>query len=269
MKAPKQYGPVVLGGGTLTNTTFKKFRLHGKTKFIATDKSTLSGEEMDANPKFATTRKINNEYRGVMKVYSKILRSIPNSSGRTDLSGRSTLMSIVHQIKNSDTTGVLGYRDIMLTTNSIKFRKVELNEDSAWSQITSQIGYSVVRNADKTSGTLTIPSGTLMSKLKLPECVDAVKIWIAATSVSDYTWVAESGSYEPVNGTADGLMSIQTSDFLDLDSALATDLELTTSLGDADMESCLLFFTLGLDCYMKIGTNYTPLYSEMPTMMYV
>lgn len=258
MSSSKVWGPNPLSGGSHTNTTYYKQTLRGVTNFYARKRTTLTREKFMEDPNFQNARDNGADFATVMKAVKSVYKCIPMAKKRTDADARADLIAMMHKIKAADTTSLVGRRSILFTSYMANYLdQFELNEKSKWSGLCGTLPYTITKGADKVSATFNIPAGVnLREVMNMPDDIDAVKIIFGVHLVSDIAYNEEAESTLPVNGNSNLANAFRVTDELSLDVPLAAEISLEASLGDVDTESCQMFFTVGANCYRKIGANY-------------
>lgn len=225
-------------------------------KYIIGKKSHLTKEKMMANDKFDDTFKWCKCFAGIQHTCVSIRQALGILwSNASDGYASNNLTRTVRSIVARDSGKGVGEQSILMSEYGNILNGFEWNGEC---MVGTKLGgkFTLVNNADKTSATLTLRVMTPAEELILPEGTMWMRINFVVGAVSNRTPNPESGEYDAVNGSADGMTNIVRSEWFNVNDAMTENLILTSSLGDVDMESSVLIKGVGVDFAKKSGEKY-------------
>ena len=240
----------------------RHFKIKNKSGFFAGLKGGPTGTQVKTAPEFERTRENMNEFGGSAKAGKSLrnaLAEVIQQMGGANVAGR--LTRIMKKINLADESEVRGYRAILISTQRNYLKGFQFDNQKPLDVI-FRAPFVVTTDAARNKADLTVPVFNPDVLISAPSGATHFRIVFAIAVLSDYTYVASSNSYEPMEASLNEQKDIQYSPYTALNgdtSIISLSAELPgapTMSADASLLICL-----GIEFYQKVGTNYVILNS--------
>jgi hypothetical protein len=215
-------------------------------------------ERIDNDPAFQRTRENNKEFGGSATA-AKALRTALAASLQTVADPRlvSRLTRLFKQI-NTKGVGTRGQRPITVSANRPMLLNSEFNRKTVLSSIFSA-PFTATFPAARNAATLTIPAFDPSIFIQAPAGATHFRVIQAIGSLSDFTYNASTGTYQPTQAALNSLGTVTYSAFTLLVSAVPVNFALTSTLPGAPVMTAdvSVVHCMGIEFYQQIGgVNY-------------
>lgn len=235
----------------------RHFKIKNKSGFFAGLKGGPTGTQVKTAPEFERTRENMNEFGGSAKAGKSVRNAFAEVIGQmagANITGR--LTRIMKKINLSDESEARGYRAILISTQRNYLKGFQFDSHHPL-DVVFRVPFVVTTDAARNQAELNIPVFNPNVLISAPAGATHFRIILAIAVVSDYTYVASSNSYEPVEAGLNEQKDIQYSQYTPMGNE-APIINLTAALPGAPAMSAdaTLLICLGIEFYQKVGANY-------------
>ena len=236
----------------------RHFKIKGQAGFFAGLIGGPTAEQIAKDPKFARTRENMNEFGGcanaaksVRVVFSEIIKRFADSQ----LTGRMT--GIMKTINKEDGSEVRGQRGVLISLAPQYLKGIEFNKNVSFSGVFNA-PYSISPASDRTGSSLVIPVFTPRNFVKAPAGATHFRILNAVGTVADYLYNSLSKVYEPSQIELNQLSNVAYSDYLELTSSPAADINVVATLPGAPVLTAdvTVLNVIGIEFYQQVGSQF-------------
>jgi len=224
----------------------------------------ISKERMMKDPAFKRTRENMSEFGASAKI-GKALRlgfaNIIKVMGDNTIVGRIT--GLMKKI-NSFGAGDRGKRSFEILNNNDILEGFEFNKTTPLGAIFYAPNDAPTLDANRSIATWLIPDFNTDSFINFPEGATHFKLVLATTVLSDYTYVASSKSFEPVNAAESETNGVAFSNAIALGGMVGSDTTLSVDLGFTSVLPATVgvISAIGIIFYQEINSQLYELASN-------
>ena len=249
----KQVGLVRYSG---TMGGVRHFKIKGLQGDFAGMKGGASAEQIKNGEEFVRTRENMNEFGGCAKAGKAVrngLASILSEMADSQLTGR--LTAIMKKINLEDQSEARGYRAILISQQPQYLAAVQFNRGINFDSILTA-PWVVTHEAARNKGKVTLAS-VEPYHIVAPAGATHYRIVHILSVISDFSYNANTSTYEPIDAANNELNDVKFSGYLDLNTE-QTNVEVESELPglptlstDVSVLQCV-----GIEFFQKVGSNY-------------
>jgi hypothetical protein len=249
----KQVGLVRYSG---TMGGVRHFKIKGLQGDFAGMKGGASAEQIKNGEEFVRTRENMNEFGGCAKAGKSVrngLASILSEMSDSQLTGR--LTSIMKKINLEDQSEARGYRAILISEQPQYLLAMQFNRSINFDSVLTApavITHDPARNKGNVNFANIEPYNVMA-----PAGSTHFRIVHTLSVISDFSFNANTSSYEPIDAANNELNDVKFSGYLDL-AVAQTNVDIETELPglptlstDVSVLQCV-----GIEFFQKVGANY-------------
>jgi hypothetical protein len=251
----RQLGHVKYGG---TIGEIRHFKIKGMTGNFAGLKGGATAEQIKNDAAFVRTRENMNEFAGCAHAGRSVrigLNILMKQMSDAQLTGR--LTAIMKKINLEDLTEARGYRAILVSTQSKYLLGLNFNKNFSFdSSFIAPI--ELTNNVERNSSTLTVPAFNPAKSVIAPSGATHFRLINAVSVISDFSYNATTGIYEPIQPGLNETSNVAYSAYLDLNTDIAVPTVLTSDLPGAPeiTDDVTVLNSVGIEFYQKAGNDY-------------
>jgi len=236
----------------------RHFKIKGMTGNFAGLKGGATGDQIKNDPGFVRTRENMNEFSACARAGRSVrmgLNLLMKQMSDAQLTGR--LTAIMKKINLEDQTEARGYRAILVSTQSRYLLGLNFNKNFSFDG--SFIApFSLENNEERNSSTMTIPAFSPTKSVIAPAGATHFRLINAVSVISDFSFNATTGIYEPIQPELNETSNVAYSAYLDLKLEIAAPTVITSAFAGAiDMtEDVTVLNSIGIEFYQKAGNDY-------------
>ena len=221
-------------------------------------KGGATAEQIKNDAGFVRTRENMNEFAACARAAKSVrvgLIMLMKQMSDAQLTGR--LTAIMKKINLEDQTEARGYRAILISTQSKYLLGLNFNRNFSFDG--SFIApFELTGNETRNSSTLTVPAFNPAKSVIAPAGATHFRLINAVSVISDFTFNATTGIYEPIQPDLNELSNVAYSEYLDLKTEIVDPTVLASALpGEPEMvRGVTLLNSVGIEFYQKAGNDY-------------
>lgn len=235
---------------------------HFKIKGLQGDFAGMAGGpsagQINSDPAFIRTRENMNEFGGSAAAAKSVriaLSQIMKQFSDSRLTGR--LTAIMKQINLEDQSEARGRRAIEVSTQRQYLLGLDFNANLSLFGL-FKAPYTLENTVARDSATFTIPGFSPANLISAPAGSTHFRLLNAIAVISDWAYNELSSKYEATDNALSEISDIQYSNYLDLNTVIATPTVITTTLpGSPTMTASVSVLNcIGIEFYQMVGANY-------------
>jgi len=182
--------------GPLGKFTF--YKMKGVNKLVARSKSGPTADQIKNDPAFAGSRKVNAEWKGVVKLSKAIRQGITKIDHLRDYNYPPLLKRVTSNILKANTEGTKGSRSLLLSKYRFLAEGFNLNTARTLESIISS-PFQCSINRPALSATIDIPELLPDINFRNPFKLPLYRLIFHLDTVSDFHYDALSANYYPID----------------------------------------------------------------------
>ena len=239
------------------------FKIKGLDGDFAGTKGGASAEQIKNSPSFARTRENNMEFGAAAKVGQSLrqgVNQLMSQMSDPQLTGR--IVALMKEINREDKIGLRGERSFLISNQGVKLVNFQFNKNFSFKSA-FKAPLVLSKTVGRDSSTLVIAAFDAKLGLKAPDGATHFRMINALSVLSDFTYNANSKSYEPTDIELNELSKVSYSDYLDVKTVLDQGISLTCTLDLPDglelNPGVSVLNSIGIEFYIQSGEVYCPL----------
>lgn len=237
----------------------RHFKIKGQPGFYAGMVGGPTAEQIKTAPEFERTRENMNEFGGCARAGKSLRNALSQIIGKmsdSKVTGRIT--SVMKKINLEDGTEARGYRKIEISTQRQYLIGFEFNKKLSISGVFNA-PYDVEHNADRNEADFIVAGFNPAELISSPAGATHFRLINGLAVVSDFSFNATTGNYEPDDAVNNELNVITYSDYIPLNTAYAggsisAELPGAPTLGN----SVTVVQCIGIEFFQEVNGNYYP-----------
>ncbi len=184
--------------GTIGGLT--AYTMKGSDKIIVRKKGGVSKKRIQQDPKFAMTRRYNEEWKACIAAARQINRAIFPIRHLADYNYTGQLNAICKSIQKDDTVSELGRRGVLLTQYYFKLEGFSINKENSFESI---VIHPLQYNINRAAGTAAVEVPALIPGINLhnPKRQPMYRVVTVLGTAADIIFDQQKGMYIPAADT--------------------------------------------------------------------
>jgi len=251
----KQLGHVKYKG---TIGEIRHFKIKGLSGNFAGLNGGASAEQIKNDAAFQRTRENMNEFGGCANAARSVrvgLNMLMKQMADPQLAGR--LTGIMKKINLEDQSEARGVRAILVSTQSQYLNGLNFNRNISLDSVLFA-PFELTNTPERDSSMLQVAPFNPMQAISAPSGATHFRLINAISVISDFTYNATTGIYEPIEPALNELSKVTYSDYLELGTLVADPISVTSTLpGTPTLTADVTVLnSIGIEFFQKVGANY-------------
>jgi hypothetical protein len=251
----RQSGPLKYKG---TLGDVRHFKIKGLPGYFAGLIGGPTAEQVKTAPEFERTRENMNEFGGSASAGKSVrvgLAQLIKQMADNRITGR--LTAVMKKINLEDTSGVRGYRSILISQYPQYLQGFSFNKSVSFDSIL-YAPYTMVPAVTRDSVDVNIPDFNPMNFINAPSGATHFRIVSAISVISDFQFNSASQLYEPTSALLNEISNVAYSGFIDLSNPSTGAININNPLpGTPTMTPDVMVINcIGIEFYQEVGGNY-------------
>ena len=236
----------------------RHFKIKGIKGDFAGLKGGATGEQIKTGAQFVRTRENMNEFSGCAHAGRSVrvgLSMLMKQMSDAQLTGR--LTAIMKKINLEDLSEARGYRAILITSQNKYLKGLHFNKHRSFNNI-FLAPFTLTSTLTGEGSTMEVAPFNPIFAVKGPTGASHFRLINALSVISDFSYNATTGIYEPIDPTLNELSNVAYSDYLEIGQEITGVTTITSELPGAPTINAdvTVLNSVGIEFYQKVGSNF-------------